>query len=115
MIDTWERSLRAEYLDAANNDFSRALKARINRLLLGDAAILIAVRPDDSNYIIGWLCHEGQTVHYVYVRANYRNTNIARRLLGRVGIAGNPLTCTAITKPARLISTKHRLRYLPPL
>ena len=49
--------------------------------ILKSAKIICAVSKDDENQIYGWICLEGDTVHYIYVKQIYRNYGIASDLL----------------------------------
>ena len=115
VISTWERSLRPEYMDAENVDFGRAVRKRINQLILDGATFTLAVKPDDPNAIIGWICFDAHQVHYVYVRNTYRRVGVARRLVALAGVPTTPISATHLTKSARDIRATHPIRYLPQL
>jgi GNAT superfamily N-acetyltransferase len=46
-----------------------------------DCAVVIACNPDDEYQIFGWAIITENTVHYVYVRRDYRNLGVASLLL----------------------------------
>jgi len=50
------------------------------------AKFVLAVDPEDAQHILGWLCHEGPSVHYVYVKSTYRGQGLARSLLAAAGL-----------------------------
>lgn len=49
---------------------------RINRLL-ERAHTLVAFFPEVPDEVLGWACIEGETLHYIYVKAAYRRSGIA--------------------------------------
>lgn len=49
---------------------------RIARLL-GKSSTLVAYFPEVADEVLGWACIEGETLHYVYVKAAYRRSGIA--------------------------------------
>lgn len=54
--------------------------------LLDRATILVAHDPQDTGYILGWICGEVHAtgclvIHYVYTRGKHRNGGVARDLV----------------------------------
>jgi hypothetical protein len=52
---------------------------RIERLLK-QSTVLVAYFEDVPDEVLGWACFEGDTLHYVYVKAAYRRAGIAAGL-----------------------------------
>lgn len=88
VFSTWLRSFQA------TNDFAKRLPRDaffashhqvIERILARGATVTLAVLPDDHSVVFGWAVTEGPaTVHYVYVKPDFRKFGIARALLEHV-------------------------------
>ena len=69
---------------------------------------VIACDEDDDNFILGWCCHEGPVLHYVYTRKGasdiYRHKGIAAQLTKHLP---RPLVVTHWTRAAEVIQEKH--------
>lgn len=112
VIDTWGRSLRAEYPDMRTTEFVGQLRAGIKRRLDAGAVVRVAHPAEDNDLILGWIAL-GQApamVHYVYVRESHRRGGIAR-LLGLTG----EICVDAMTNALRRIRRAHpdTIHYLP--
>lgn len=46
-----------------------------------DGQVTIACDPEDDDRIFGWLCWQPGTIHYVYVKRDYRRWGIARQMI----------------------------------
>jgi len=61
---------------------------RIIRALMKRAFLMVLVRRDDPDYIVGWACCEktsgGLILHYLYTRGKYRRGGLARALMTAV-------------------------------
>lgn len=55
---------------------------RMKRILSG-AQTIIAYFPEVPDEILGWVCREGDILHYCYVKAAYRRRGIGSGLAGR--------------------------------
>lgn len=65
----------------------RQLNDRVDAVLdRSDTKILITAWDKHPDVILGWLCHAGLTVHYLWVRKQERGGGIATAMLRRVGI-----------------------------
>lgn len=89
VASTWQRS----YADAAGvlGADREAWRAEVSRmlaaLLASGAACVVACDEEDADTIVGWAIadRKSRTLHYVYVRAELRETGIARQLVEAVG------------------------------
>jgi GNAT superfamily N-acetyltransferase len=82
---TWLRSFQA------NSSFARPISREVffpahqlvlERLLARpNVEVHLAVWPDDPNVVFGWSVTEGDCVHYVYVKPDFRKAGLARALL----------------------------------
>lgn len=80
--------------------------------LASPGRVQVACSPQNAWQIFGWVCSEGQTLHYVFVKEVYRENGIARRLLESVG---NPRDCTLWTPYAEKVQDKLGWRSRPSL
>jgi GNAT superfamily N-acetyltransferase len=59
---------------------------RVVRMWAHEPARLVVYVPDeDDDAVIGWACGDARTLHYVYVRSEFRGGGIARELFGALG------------------------------
>ena len=70
----------------------------------------IACNEEDASQIFGWVCRDGKTIHYVYVKQPYRTMGIAHTLIGQ---AAGDIVCTHWTRICE--QSKVTLRYKPGL
>lgn len=78
------------------------------------AIALVAVKPDEPNVIFGYLVFEDRTLHYVFVKEDFRNFGIAKNLF-QVALGGEGgVTFTHKTNHVRaLIDRTPELTYNP--
>lgn len=98
IIDTWQRSFK-EYWDAMSvpknfkitkMDYQLSQRKRIaDSLRLGKT--LVACDRQDQSIIFGWICYQGQLVHYLYVRKDARVLSIEDDLLAASGFKEFPV------------------------
>lgn len=92
--DYYERSAFAKGM-------SKDLFMRFHHLLLerviARSTIWLAVDIVDPTVIFGFICTEGDTLHYLYTKRRFRGLGIARRLLAEAGMAEGPKTFTHLT------------------
>jgi hypothetical protein len=121
VLNTLERSLRPEYLDAENQDFARAVRTMLTRELEAGAEILVASPQTDPSMIWGWLLvrlHPERKVVFGYVRSHYRRARILTRLIRAAGFdEGEEVPFAFVTADARKLvrSSTLVLRYAPEL
>jgi len=53
--------------------------------ILGSAAVKLAVDPEDTNEVYGFICYQGDILHYAYTKHRYRGLGILSYLLESVG------------------------------
>lgn len=93
-----ERLLKAAYFGEYKPRFVELLKR---------STVLVACAPDDAWQILGWLAHEGATMHYCYVKRPFRRQGLARELFEA---AGRPLLVTHGGRAFAAIAARHGLR-----
>lgn len=49
--------------------------------MLQKSTVRIATNPDIPDQIFGWICIDGNRLHYVYVKNRFRRMGIAKKLL----------------------------------
>lgn len=65
---------------------------KVRDRLLSRGTLLIAGRESEPTSIAGWVCTEGQKVHFIYVKERWRKLGVARMLLAPLLTA--PVVCT---------------------
>lgn len=69
--------------------------------LISSNQVLIACVPEDHDILIGFICYNNTnaptTVHYVYVKFNYRNAGVAQMLLNNIQPT-TPMVATQVNK-----------------
>jgi hypothetical protein len=85
IYSAWLKSYRsspvATYLD--NDTYYDNHKKIIEKLLL-KANVTILCSKEDSSQIYGFLCHEGNTAHYLYIKYPFRKMGLAKYLFNSV-------------------------------
>ena len=59
--------------------YNEGMDRRIERLL-SRSVVLVAFFPEVPDEVLGWACMDGDTLHYVYVKAAYRRAGIGSGL-----------------------------------
>lgn len=104
ILDSWKKSYRDSEKRVPAHIYWANQHTEIEQLRQGGAEFRVAHDPDDSNFIWGWACVEGDTVHYVFVRASARGQGVAKLLL--TGIV-RPIVATHWTESAEQVHKKH--------
>ena len=109
--DSWKKSYRESQRHIPSSLYWRAQSSEVDGYI-GKAEFRVACDPDDADFIWGWACLEGETVHYVFVRNSSRGQGIASMLTS--GIA-HPIQCSHWSEAAEKIAAKHpgALTYAP--
>lgn len=88
----------------------KALYMRLHHLLLeriiARSTIWVACDMVDPSVIFGFICVEGDTLHYVYVKRRFRGLGVAGLLFKAAGIAEGPRAFTHLTD--EMISLRKR-------
>lgn len=83
----------------------------IERILARGATVTLAVLPDDTSVVFGWSVTEGNVVHYVYVKPDFRKFGLATALLAHVE---KPFTYSHATSALPKLAHKlHNCTYNP--
>lgn len=83
---SWLRSHRMSMPDFSDGAYYGAMAKRIDRLRREGATTVIACNPENTDYIVGWICFgpAAGVVHYCYVRDLERNRGTARDMLENI-------------------------------
>lgn len=74
------------------------------KAMLTRGTVTVACLPENEDVVLGWLCTEGETLHYVQVKPKFRGHGVAGKLLS--GMEPLRIDYSHITKPAKV-----RLRF----
>lgn len=90
-------------------EHDKAMDRKINQLVT-DSSVLIATPQDDIDLIVGYLIFDDESLHYVYVKKDFRQMGIALSLIKSVEIENRfQLVYTHLSKYSQYITNK-----LPP-
>lgn len=65
---------------------TRVIDRIAKRIVERGARVDVASWADDPMVILGWACSEGQVLHYVWVRRDFRGQGIARQLVSPLAV-----------------------------
>lgn len=82
-----------------------AARAKIIKQLLIEATTLLAVKSDDPNIIVAYICFDKKenTIHYVYVKESFRGFGICRQLLLSQGFFDGTRVTHLTTKGRKIL------------
>jgi GNAT superfamily N-acetyltransferase len=79
---TWLKSYRNSVRGCPTPIFNIGCRMRINKLLARPTTnVVVACHPDTPEMVFGYMVCEGNALHYLYVKSQYRKQGIARALL----------------------------------
>lgn len=112
VTDAWRESYyvggpSVQYAD--RDDYRRKMTAMFSEMLR-DAAVLVACDSEDEDTLIGFAAHTKGTLHYVYIKADFRKMGIARALCERV--APTSYDFRTLAGERRLRPRERRWRFL---
>lgn len=105
IVDTWLKSYQSSpFAKRLPPDvyWSRFGHVGLVEDLIARCFFTVACLPDDEDYLYAWYCFdELPTLHYMFVRHDYRRLGFARVLLARFAdqytVEGTPLKITHVT------------------
>lgn len=101
IISSWLKSYRnSPYVRFVDNDTYYKKQAAIILERLRDSNCVVATDPEDDNVVWGFIVHDEQLLHYVYVKHLLRLNGIARTLWM---YAGKPTQATCLTHAGEAI------------
>lgn len=101
IASTWRQSVSSMSHFRQRHLCREQLNDQIDRVMdRSDTRALVACLDSDTDYIVGWMCYvdgpRTPTVHYLYLRRDYRGDGIAARLLERIGVdRARGVVCTS--------------------
>lgn len=111
IVDTWRRSYeQAPQVRGADEAYMRRA---IQRAVADAEKLLVACDSEDDDTLIGWLAASPPTLHYVYVRADFRRAGIARSLLDSFVLTA--YSCKTLPGERRLRLAERGLAFTPRL
>jgi len=85
IYSSWLKSYRsspaATYLD---NDTYYNNHKKIVEKLLSKANVTVLCSIEDSSQIYGFICHEGNTAHYLYIKYPFRKMGLAKYIFNSI-------------------------------
>jgi hypothetical protein len=119
IFNSWLKSFRdSSFAAPVSNETYFTEQHKLIERLLKRCKVFIACEPQDHTNIYGWVCfeeHEGVfTLHYAYIKHNFRMLGIAKELLKESNHDFNSAGIfTHLTKSALRIHHKFNLMYHP--
>lgn len=113
VYNSWLKSFRnsLEAMNQTNEVYYDNHKNLIEKLL-NKSNVNIIHPADDPSHILGFMCSEGNIVHYIYIKYNYRKLGIAKHLLTSI-VSGDTFYITHITKNIRDKVDNQKIVYNP--
>lgn len=91
IFDSWLKSWRTSRYSGVvrNKDYYAVYRATIEDLIGRGSVILLAVNPENTDHIYGWICYEltpdnKTVIHYLYVKDPFHKYKIDSALLDQV-------------------------------
>ena len=115
ICDSWKKSFK-ESLNFHSPNYFPEITAYINRLVnLPTTQLTMAVDPDDPDFIFGYMCHDAQSIHYIFTRQCFRRADVAKRLVTEHLDTNQPIIATSWTRACEHINRQYNgaIRYEP--
>ena len=102
IADSYIRSSRTivNITPGADKSYSRGFfkgrRKRLETLEARSAQFTVAYDTEEPEHIIGWICHEGPILHYIFIKKHYRGMRVARKLFEEAfaGVTHGPIYAT---------------------
>jgi len=114
VFNSWLKSYRSQTEGRAmtNTTFYEGHTKVIDKIL-GSAAVKLAVDPEDTNEVYGFICYQGDILHYAYTKHRYRGLGILSYLLESVGGRSKFTTVTHLPRNWGEVSRKYNIIFNP--
>lgn len=83
VFDSWSNAL-ADELEITEQDGRRAFRRAqipVLKQIVARGMVLVAVTTRDDSAVLGWVCTEGETLHFVFTKKDFRRMGICRALV----------------------------------
>jgi len=124
IIKSWVRSMRGQFPYSKMSSGAIRKYAKRVEALIATTITLVACDPEDGDVVYGFVCGESgrylgvesPTLHYVWVRKQFRQNGIGTALVRTIFPNSEPLTYTHITKAVHYanLEEKWNLRNFDP-
>lgn len=86
VLDSWLRSFSDSRTAEAMHDYWRTQRI-VAETLVGSGRVLVARPSESAQYLVGWLCYDGDALHYAYTRREqgYRRKGVCSALMEAAG------------------------------
>lgn len=115
IADSWKKSFRWSPCSKwiSNGAYYGEMNKRVDDLL-SRGRTLVACNPVSDDHIVGWVCVEGDVVHYLYVKTPMRGNGYAKELLrSAIGSIPKPLKISHWTEHCERYANQHGWTYVP--
>lgn len=101
IFNAWLKSYRnSTQMKKLSNDVYYSNHKQVVHRLLQNNQVSILCTKEDPEHIIGFMCHSKDTIHYIYIKYNYRKMGLTYMLLDSVVPLGddtNTQQCQILT------------------
>jgi hypothetical protein len=115
ITNSWKESYRwsPDARWVPNGPYFHEINKRVPELMKR-GQVLVACNPVDDDHILGWICTEGETLHYVYVKTPMRGAGYALALIkAAMGKIPERVTCSHWTEHCERFARNHNWQYVP--
>lgn len=89
VLATWLKSYvigEADFLRHLDRSVYWSHHPRLIEAILERSEVIVAHPTSEPSVVAGWMCYEGKTIHYMYVRSSLRRFGVATQLLKESGL-----------------------------
>lgn len=123
IINSWVRTQRQQYPFSVMDSLAIGKYSKRVEALLSVSKTIVACDEQMPDLIYGFICYESglylglrdtPTLHYIWVRSQFRNLGIATHLFGQTEIHGKEIFFTHISKDLKHVKHKWNLKRYDP-
>lgn len=82
IMDVWLKHYRDHAKKVRNTEYYDGHREAIRRLFARDKTqLIVACNRESTDVVLGWLCFDDSTVHYAYVKYDFRRSGVIWMLL----------------------------------
>jgi len=79
-------------------------------VILLNSKTIVACLPTSKDTVLGFLCHDTDYLHYIFIKEDFRGFGIAKDLYNQTN---GPIDCTFATVPTKHLRQRLKLKYTP--